>query len=150
MYFFSPHDGIGKGGHQIPGQLVLTKFNWKKALGEKRYFKLHSDSVYHKTCQYRYEHFLAVKSKKVDSVNIKVNAMLKKEIEENRLKIIPIIKTVLFCGRQGISLRGHRYNNILIADENNDEPEYNDENFRQLLRFLIDAGDEYLKSHLSS
>lgn len=82
--FFSPHDGIGKGGHQIPGQLVLTKFdNWKKALGEKGYFKLHSDNVYHKTCQYRYEHFLAVKSKKVYSVNIQVNTMLKKEIEEN-------------------------------------------------------------------
>lgn len=36
------------------------------------------------------------------------------------------------------------------ADENNDEPECNDGNFRQLLRFRIDAGDEYLKSHVSS
>lgn len=76
--------------------------------------------------------------------------MLKKEIEANRLKIIPIIKTVIFCGRQSIALRGHRNNNILNANENNDEPEYNDGNFRQLLRFRVDAGDEYLNNHSSS
>lgn len=150
--FFSPNDGVGKGGHQNPGKLVLEKFdNWKKALGDKGYFKLHSESDYHKTCQYRHDHFLAVKSKNVDPINIQINTMLKKEIEANRLKVIPIVKTVIFCGRQGIALRGHRDSEMLLnANENINEPECNDGNFRQLLRFRIDAGDEFLKSHLTS
>jgi hypothetical protein len=77
--------------------------------------------------------------------------MLKKEIEANQLRIIPIVKTVIFCGRQGIALRGHRESDILLkANENINERECNDGNFRQLLGFQMDAGDEYLKSHLSS
>jgi hypothetical protein len=44
--FFSPNDGVGKGGNQNPGKLLLEKFyNWKKVLGDKGYFKLHSNSI---------------------------------------------------------------------------------------------------------
>lgn len=103
--------------------------------------------TYHKTCQYRHDHFLAVKSKNVDSIYIQINTMLKKEIKANRLRVIPIVKTVIFCGRQSIALRGHRDSEMLLnANENINEPEYNYGNFRQLLRFRIDAGDEYLES----
>ncbi|KAF0750343.1 Uncharacterized protein FWK35_00035692 [Aphis craccivora] len=45
--------------------------------------------------------------------------MLKKEIEMNRLKIIPIVKTVIFCRRQGIALRGHRDSEMLLNDDEN-------------------------------
>jgi len=57
---------------------VQQKFDsCKRELAEK-YFKLHSDSDYHKIYQYQHDHFLTVKSKNVDSINIQINAMLKK------------------------------------------------------------------------
>ena len=44
-----------------------------------------------------------------------------------------------FCGRQGIALRGHR-------DACSEEP--NQENFKALIQFRINAGDVALDSHL--
>lgn len=94
---------------------MTSKFdNWKKAIGAKGQFQMHANTNYRNTCQYKYDNFLAVKNNKVDSVELQINNALKKEIEKNRKCILPIIKTVLFCGRQGIALRGHRENKPLI------------------------------------
>uniref|UniRef100_A0A2H8TYH1 Zinc finger MYM-type protein 1 n=2 Tax=Melanaphis sacchari TaxID=742174 RepID=A0A2H8TYH1_9HEMI len=132
--------------HQTPGKLISEKFdNWKKALGSKGVFEMHAKTEYHKTSQYKYDSFLAVKNNKIQSIEIQVNNALRKEIEENRKRIIPIIKTVLFCGRQGIALRGHKDSGLVTCDE---DEIYNDGNFRQLLRFRVDAGDQNLQNHL--
>ena len=66
---------------------------------------------------------------------------------KNRSRLIPIIKTVIFCGRQGLALRGHREDGE-VWRENAEENVNNDGNFRALLRFRIDSGDECLKEHL--
>jgi len=108
---------------------------------------VYANTHYHKTCQYKYENFLAVKNNKVDSVELQINNALKKEIEKNRKCILPIIKTVLFCGRQGIALRGHRENKPLISSELEVSTDENDGNFRQLLRFRVDSGDKDLEDH---
>ena len=65
--------------------------------------------------------------------------------DKARQIFLPIAKTVLFCGRQGLALRGHdKSNSILMQTDNNDG------NFRALLRFRIDAGDNVLESHLNT
>lgn len=144
--FFSHDKSVGKGNHQVLGKLVFEKFdNWKKALGVKGFFKTHEATEYHKTCQYKYDTFFAVKNNQVESVEVQVNNNLKKEIQENRNRIIPIIKTVLFCGKQGIALRGHRDGGMIDIE---DDKMHNDGNFRQLLRFRVDAGDKDLENHL--
>jgi hypothetical protein len=56
-----------------------------------------------------------------------------------------MIKTVLFCGKQGIALRGHRDRGIIGIE---DDKMHNYDNFRQLLRFRVDAGDKDLENHL--
>ena len=62
--------------------------------------------------------------------------------DKARQILLPIAKTVLFCGRQGLALRGHdKSNSILMQTDNNDG------NVRALLRFRIDAGDNVLESH---
>ncbi|KAF0688861.1 zinc finger MYM-type protein 1-like, partial [Aphis craccivora] len=137
---------VGKGNHQVLGKLVFEKFdNWKKALGVKGFFKTHEATEYHKTCQYKYDTFFAVKNNQVESVEVQVNNNLKKEIQENRNRIIPIIKTVLFCGKRGIALRGHRDEGMIDIE---DDKMHNDGHFRQLLRFRVDAGDKDLENHL--
>ncbi|KAJ8932229.1 hypothetical protein NQ314_014822 [Rhamnusium bicolor] len=66
---------------------------------------------------------------------------------ENRTKIISVIKTVIFFGRQGLALRGHRDSGPF---EVNEEPPQNEDNFRALLRFHIDAVLEYETPDISN
>ena len=56
-----------------------------------------------------------------------------------------IIETIIFCGRQALSLRGLRddpqfYNSSLL-----EFPSVNVGNFLELIRFRVAAGDEILK-----
>ena len=56
-----------------------------------------------------------------------------------------IIETIIFCGRQALSLRGLRddpqfYNSSLL-----ELPSVNVGNFLELIRFRVAAGDEILK-----
>ena len=59
-----------------------------------------------------------------------------------------IIETIIFCGRQALSLRGLRdglqfYNSSLL-----ELPSVNVGNFLELIRFRVAAGDEILKKHI--
>lgn len=65
---------------------------------------------------------------------------------ENRQKLIPIVRVVLLCGRQGLSLRGHRDQSSLSLKM----PVENDGNFRALLRYALDSGDQGLANHLNT
>jgi hypothetical protein len=67
---------------------------------------------------------------------------------QNRARLKTIVKTVIFCGRQGIPLRGHSDTGTLALPDG--DPEVNDVKFRALLRFRIDAGDVALKEDLES
>jgi hypothetical protein len=58
------------------------------------------------------------------------------------------VKTVIFCGRQVIPLRGHSGTGTLALPYG--DPAVNDGKFRALLRFRIVAGDVFLKEHQES
>ncbi|KAJ8896774.1 hypothetical protein PR048_002119 [Dryococelus australis] len=62
--------------------------------------------------------------------NMIMQAAEKKVIEENRKKLIPIIKAVIFCGAQNIPLRRHR-----------DKGDLQTELEKNMKKFQIDAGD---------
>ena len=73
---------------------------------------------------------------------------VKKEIEQNRKILRPIVDTVLFCGRLGMGLRGH-------CDDSKYHPEvgcYRTNgtvgNFVESLNSRVRAGDDTLKTHL--
>ncbi|XP_022180618.1 52 kDa repressor of the inhibitor of the protein kinase-like, partial [Myzus persicae] len=86
--------------------------------------------------------------KKVESIDRQINEALKKEINDNRDRLRPIIKTILFCGNQEISLRGHRDSGVIDLNEHA-STEYQG-NFRELIKFRIDSGDNVLKNHLET
>ena len=44
----------------------------------------------------------------VQPIEVILDANIKKEIEDNRKKLAPIVDTVIVCGRLGLPLRGHR------------------------------------------
>ena len=62
-------------------------------------------------------------------------------VKSNRAKLKSILKTITFCGRQMIPLRGHR------EQAGSDT---NPGNFRALLDFRVDAGDSVLADHFKS
>lgn len=68
-------------------------------------------------------------------------------MQENREKLISIIKTIILCGRQNLALRSHRDDGPIDC---NILPTKNDGNFRALLRFCVDAGDKVLENHLQN
>ena len=60
-----------------------------------------------------------------------------------RIKLLPIIETVAFCGRQNIQLRGHR-------DRAKNMYDGNPRNCQGLLDFRVKAGDVVLKEHFTN
>ena len=77
-----------------------------------------------------------------------MDANVKKEIEENRKILRPIVDSVLFCGRLGIGLRGHRDDSKYYPEVGCYSTNGNVGNFVESLNFRVRAGDDTLKTHL--
>lgn len=142
---FSKSDGHNSQGL---GALVKNKYNnWRKAIED---FKEHSNREYHKTCVCSADHFLEVQKNPSQSIISKLETGRVHQIEKNRKNIIPIIQTIILCGKQNISLRGHRDSGkITIEEADNVHLDKNEGNFREILRYRA-QGDPDLKSFLES
>ena len=66
------------------------------------------------------------------------------QIQKNHEMLKSVIKTVTFCGKQNIALRGHRDDTKHL-----DQPG-NHGNFHALLDFRIESGDKNLQRHLAT
>ena len=67
-------------------------------------FKTHElNSEVHKAAVLRSSDF-----KNSLSINHQLELTCKKVAEENRAKLLSVLKTIIFCGKQKITLRGHR------------------------------------------
>lgn len=73
-----------------------------------------------------------------------------KQIKENRERLVPIIESIMFLGRQNIALRGHKDYGILSSEPHSSETVINEGNFREILKFRILSGDKTLESHLKN
>ena len=101
-------------------------------------FKKHAASENHRNASVLADNFLRIMKSKQKSIGEQLNTAMATRIESNRQKLYPIIKTIIFCGKQNISLRGHREDMSLP----------NPGNFRALLNFRVESGDQVLKDHL--
>ncbi|KAH8036785.1 hypothetical protein HPB51_005653 [Rhipicephalus microplus] len=133
----------GKGEHQRLGCFVTKEFtNYKKAMDA---FKSHASSSYHAMSTTLYENFLAVRSHSQHDILTQLDHGLKKQAEEDRKKTLPLIETILFCGRQEVPLRGTDDSGPINMSEV--LPFKNDGNFRALLRMRAKSGDAALRAH---
>ena len=85
-------------------------------------------------------------SQPIDNI---MDANVKKEIEKNREILRPIVDSVLFCGRLGMGLRGHRDDSKYHPEVGCYSTNGNVGNFVESLNFRVRAGDNTLKTHLS-
>ena len=104
--------------------------------------KTHDKSEHHKRAVEQADNFLKIIDGKRCTIQEQVNTAITERIAKNRQKLSSIIKTVIFCGRQNIALRGnHESDNTLPGSTNRG-------NFKALLEFRADAGDSILESHM--
>ena len=80
----------------------------------------------------------------LEDVDEMLDRQLKFEVSENRKILRSIIDTIIFLGRQGLALRGHR-----------DDLQYHPEvrgvgNFIELLNYRVRGGDKDLEKHLET
>ncbi|XP_050516548.1 zinc finger MYM-type protein 1-like [Diabrotica virgifera virgifera] len=128
-------------GRQTLGQLVTNPLrNWKKALDT---FEKHNASEYHKRSLLQWSLRLEIEDENALSIDLQLSKQKLDFINESKLRMIPIIETIILCGRQGLALRGSRDTGRISEDE----PLINDGNFRALLRFRA-KNDEKLKKQL--
>ena len=102
-------------------------------------FQKHSLLEYHKNSYSMLLSFLQVKEGKQQRIDLSLSTENRLLWQRNR---IFLNKTLEFCGRQGIALRGH-------LDDSTSECS-NQGNFKALLNFRIDAGDFALDEHLKT
>jgi hypothetical protein len=66
------------------------------------------------------------------------------KIRTNKSILKSVVKSLLFCGRQGIALRGHR------DDDTEKGSTSKKGNFKELLNFRVDDGDKVLEEHITN
>jgi len=130
--------------NQKLGRLVCVPLNhYKDAL---EICTVHEQADYHKASMMTGDEFLARLTEPSIDILHRVDSSRKKQIEENRRRIMPVIKTVIFCEHQELPLHRHRDAGQLLPDS----PDHNDRVFRAALRFRLDAGEADLAAHLAS
>ncbi|KAF0765422.1 52 kDa repressor of the inhibitor of the protein kinase-like, partial [Aphis craccivora] len=87
-------------------------------------------------------------SKNQQNIAQKLDSARAAQISLNRKRLIPIIETIILCGRQEIAFRGTNDSGPLSSKDV--EPEQNDGNFRALLRMRVSCGDKNLIDHFEN
>lgn len=143
---FARTESSGQGRQWSFGALVIKPLT--KYKNATRIFETHEAMLYHKNAEIDATKFIEwYENKELPDIRSLVDQGRQQQVLRNRSRLIPIVKTVFLCGKQGLALRGHRENGDVVRNTTEAEGS-NDGNFRALLRFRIDAGDESLKEHL--
>lgn len=141
---FYKHDGAGKGMHSPPVSLVTQPFrNWKHAI---ELFNIHQNNNYHKFSTSKAIEFLKICDQKQNDVFVQLHQRNENEIRRNRDIIKVVIQAIELCGRQGLALRGDHDSGDLQLDT----PVQNDGNFRSLLRYGIQSGNNLFLNHIKN
>ncbi len=90
--------------------------------------------------------FMQIQNRRMLSIDQQLSMQRRTTVAQNRLRLHSIVETIIFCGRQGIPLRGHRDDHTCVDTD----PLANHGNFLALLQFRIQAGDTVLSEHLQT
>lgn len=119
---------------------------FSKLTGKDSDLKRHCNNKYHKFAVESGNNFLAAYHNPQKVIINQINTQRFIQVSENRKRLVPIIETIIFCGRQNLALRGHRDDGFL----DDDARPSNEGNFRELLMFRISAGDKTLEKHIKT
>ena len=128
-----------------PGVLVATPFtNFRKATGKDGILTSHEKLQYHKDAMMAGSEFKGCLNNPEQTVPFMMSASNQSQYEINIHILRSIVDTVLLCGKQNISLRGHRDtfsdNTLTVSNKGN---------FLAILQ-LMASKDSLLQTHLNS
>lgn len=107
--FFCRHFASSVSYEKHQDVLIATGYNdWKNISGMA---KKHNAADSHKTSLAKYQGYLS--SKSVGAVTTQINCHVEENINKNRDVLKSIIRSVLYCARQDIGLRGHNVNTFV-------------------------------------
>lgn len=121
--------------------------NFKHLMGNTGDLHSYEITKYHIKSVSRAQDFIKTHENPSLEVVSQIDSNHLKQITENRNRLRPIIKSVLFLARQNIPFRGHRDYGPLLKN-NEISPKLNEGNFREILKFRIESGDMELENHL--
>ncbi|KAI6656070.1 hypothetical protein LOD99_11349 [Oopsacas minuta] len=123
-------------GNKYESFVIKPFTNYARLFGSQGAVSNHTTTDYHRCSIVKAKEFL--KRSKDRSMRIEniLNSNRVQQIKDNHDRLKPIIKSILFCGRNGLALRVHRDNGDLTLDQ----PTDNDGNLRALLQFRADSG----------
>ena len=64
---------------------------------------------YHKACVTFAENFASVMTGECPNIVWQLDSCLKKQADENRKRLVPLIETIILCGRQELRFEPSRY-----------------------------------------
>ncbi|XP_065650443.1 52 kDa repressor of the inhibitor of the protein kinase-like [Hydra vulgaris] len=142
-------------GASLPNKYALCKlfkepFNtWRNAI---KVFNDHEKTVdgLHIKSMHCYNMLLSRVKNNTFPIEVSLDFSRKQRIEENKKKLASIVKTIIFLGRNDMSLRGHRDDRKYQGEIGESSKISGLGNFIELLNFRVDAGDSILKEHLLS
>ena len=128
--------------HGIANKLISKPFdNWKDATKD---LEDHGALHYHSQSAAKLQAFIETV---INKSQPRLEDLLDKEekdiVSKNRKVIASIVKGLLFCGRYGLSLRGHRDNDLKESLAHKGV-------FAGLLSLMMESGDSTLREHLNS
>ena len=109
----------------------------------------HSKSEYHHNSTVKAAEFLARYTNPSKAIDLQVERVSPVQQEENRAVIESLIKVALLCGKQGVSLSGHRDDHVFTERDGDwlGDGQGNVGNFIELVRFRAET-DQILAKHL--
>jgi len=123
---------------------------YAKLLGKDGDLEVHSKNHYHVACVEVADNFMTTYNNPKKEVINFINTERKKQVEENRNRLKPIVESIIFLGRQNIPFRGHRDHGNFFENDLEKNSIVNKGNFRELLHYRINSGDSILEKHLKT
>ena len=116
--------------HCRPKKSITEPYNnWRDALTD---LKIHAGCNYHLSSMSRLKAFKQTYANPSHRIDVNINDETSIRVNTNRQVLFGIVKSLIFCGRQGIELRGH------MDDDTERRSSFNHGNFKALLRFRAD------------
>ena len=113
--------------------------NWKDA---KHDITKHSLLDYHKESFAKMSGFIETYEHPNSRIDLSMNASCQEQVIKNQTILKSILHCIEFCGRQGLSLRGHQ--------EHEPDSKTNHGHFLALVDFRVKSGDAVLQNHLET
>lgn len=109
----------------------------------------HAKLDYHILAMTQLNEFLVRFQHPSQVIDVVFDKEIQKRMEDNQEVIQALLKITMLCGRQGLTLRGHRDDHIDWSEGQEDHDAHNCGNFIELVRFRAET-DDVLRKHLQN